>query len=318
MGAGEVDLLWEREKRQTAVRGDAFTCCTLPIALRVSSLFLRQGLSANLATALMLATGVGGGILASLGTTASLATGLTLLWAHHVFDYVDGQIARHRGAASVLGAVRDRWIHFAVQHVTFIGLAVGLTRRQDGVLAVAPVLMLYVWNELRHLLASLPTLIAANELSRYPKEERDQMLCDLEAAGVHEQPRATSAVERPQTHDLRAATSSFTFLIFLLGVAAWVDVAWSLFCLRPRCFEFGTWFLAALALVNTIDFSCTYMFTDRVYRDIREHRPTGERQGARDYTAAPPSNACAPEAELNGSSLGEVPLPGTSATRGSG
>ncbi|WP_072797192.1 CDP-alcohol phosphatidyltransferase family protein [Marinobacter antarcticus] len=45
--------------------------------------------------------------------------GASFLLLHHLPNYVDGQIARHHGRASIQGAVLDRWNHFLVETAAF-------------------------------------------------------------------------------------------------------------------------------------------------------------------------------------------------------
>lgn len=267
-----------REWSLCAERGDYFTrWFGLPVSLRITHLYLDLGLNENHASASMFITGLIGAALMILGPWG-IFLGASFLVLHHLFDYVDGQIARHHGRASVNGAVLDRWNHFLVESATFPCLALGLYLDSGQIWPWITVWILYIWNRFRVLLAQLPANILAEELSRYPKFEREMMRANLsngQEPSKNPQPQASESPKqkpkpgiRSYISRMRVASTSYNGFTILLWLGAALDLlAEHLFSVNGTI-ETVIIILAGYSVINIFDYSWTYLHSDRVARDL--------------------------------------------------
>ena len=176
----EFSKVHQAEWALCSERGDFFTrWFGLPVSLHFTRLYLRLGLNENHASFTMLVTGLIGAVLLIFPPWGVLF-GAVMLLVHHIFDYVDGQLARYHGRSSVHGALLDRWNHFMVETATFPCLALGLYLQTGSVWSCLVVWVLYIWNRFRILLTQLVANILADELSRYPLIEREMMRRNLD------------------------------------------------------------------------------------------------------------------------------------------
>lgn len=281
----DFSSLSEQEWALCDQRGDFFSrILGLPVSLWITRRFLQLNLSENHASAAMLVTGLLGALLMLLGSWGVLF-GCLMLLLHHILDYVDGQLARHHGRASIRGAVLDRWNHFVVEFVTFPCLALGLYLQSGQIWLILVVWLLYGWNRFRILLAQLPANILADELSSYPEFEQRMMranLTPLKAATAQHEAHATpdsgtrpgrpAASLRTWLSRARPASTSFNGFTLLLGAAALTDLAARLTFSVNGSLEVLVCIIAAYYLVNFVDYSWTYLRTDRIERDIRSRQ----------------------------------------------
>ena len=95
-----------------------------PLALRVTWLAVRLGLSANQVTLIALVVGCLAAAAMAAGTCQGLVGAAVLLQIWYLLDHVDGQLARYTGTASLAGAFFDFVMHYVV-HMA-LGFALGL------------------------------------------------------------------------------------------------------------------------------------------------------------------------------------------------
>ncbi|RBW49713.1 CDP-alcohol phosphatidyltransferase family protein [Marinobacter sp. F3R11] len=281
----EFQTLKAREWSLYAERGDYFTRkFGLPVSLQITRLYLKLGLNENHASASMLITGLIGAALMMLGPWG-IFIGASFLVLHYLFDYVDGQIARHRGHASVNGAVLDRCNHFLVETATFPCLAFGLYLYNDQIWPWIAVWILYIWNRLRVLLAQLPANILAEELSRYPRFEREMMRMNLskkQAPAGHPGPKPAPAGRkknrmariRSSISHLRVASTSYNGFTMLLWFGAALDLIVGYLFSENGVIEATVIILAVYAVFNIIDYSWTYIRSDRVALELSSRLKT--------------------------------------------
>lgn len=276
----EFDKIHQAEWALCAVRGDYFTrWLGLPVSLRITRLFLRLGLNENHASFTMLATGLVGAFLLIFPPWGILFGALMLL-LHHIFDYVDGQLARYHDRSSVRGALLDRWNHFMVETATFPCLALGLYLQTGSMWSWLVVWVLYAWNRFRILLAQLVANILAEELNQYPLQEREMMRRNLKKHLARYETEPTTetidaALVSPITNGkvravisrMRTASTSFNGFTILLAILAAFDLvarAWGVL----GVLEAGIWLFGAYAVFNIVDYSKTYIRSDRIERDL--------------------------------------------------
>jgi hypothetical protein len=278
----EFSALKAREWSLYSERGDFFTrWFGLPVSLSITKVFLKLGLNENHASGLMLITGLIGAGLMILGPWG-IFFGASFLVLHHLLDYVDGQIARHYGRASVHGAVLDRWNHFVVETTTFPCLAYGLYLNTDQIWPWIAVWVLYIWNRFRVLLAQLPANILSDELSQYPAFEREMMRTNLRerqasvvsskterAASSHGITKAKNKSRfRSIISRARVASTSYNGFTMLLWCGAALDLLAQHFFSKDGTIEALTVSLTVYAVFNILDYSWTYIRSDRVAREL--------------------------------------------------
>ena len=269
----EIESIEKREKKLAQQRGDFFSpWLGFPCSLPITRFFLRHDISENIATMLMWWTGMLGSLLLLPGLPWSIV-GFSLLMLQLVLDYVDGQLARHRGTASVRGAVWDRWSHFMIEMFFYAMLATSLYYQHGSPVVFIPVAVLVIWNRFRVLISGLPTLIYCNEMTCYPDIESRMMRHNLGAETASDEEK--TAKDEPHLNKLswlrcilRSTTTSFNFLILVLLFAAIAE-----FILALIGHELPLVFLAVLTTAvyyayNIIDYSYDYLFTDRIETDI--------------------------------------------------
>lgn len=276
----EFGKIHEAEWASCEARGDFFTrWFGLPISLRITRLFLRLGLNENHASFTMLVTGIIGAAFL-IFPPWGVFFGAVMLLVHHIFDYVDGQLARYHGRSSVHGALLDRWNHFMVETVTFPCLALGLYLQTDSIWPWLVVWVLYIWNRFRIMLSQLVANILSDELNQYPAQEREMMRRNLkehlarrgaepsfETSSAKPENPGKPAHSRAWVSKMRTASTSFNGFTLLLAIIAAIDLlalAWGI----PGVLETGIWILGVYAVVNIIDYSWTYLRSDRIERDL--------------------------------------------------
>ncbi|MCH8497620.1 MAG: hypothetical protein LAT63_04040 [Marinobacter sp.] len=276
----DFQRLCEAEMALRGERGDFFSrWFGLPFSLRITRIFLRLGLNENHASVAMFLVGITGALLLIFPPWGVLV-GALLLLLHHLLDYVDGQLARHHGRSSVRGAVIDRWNHFMVEGMTFPCLALGLYLQNGGAWPWLVVWVLYLWNRFRVLLAQLPANILSDELTGYPELERSMMrrnllarygACESVTTEPH-QSRQKSARNtkswRRLASSMRTASTSYNGFTVLLALFALADLMMRASFAVTGTLEVMVCLLAVYAALNLLDYSWTYLRTDRIERDL--------------------------------------------------
>jgi hypothetical protein len=98
------------------------------VSIHLTRLAIRAGVSPHQVTALSLLCGLGAGLSLAGLTVPRLALGLFLVQAYLLLDYVDGELARWRGTASLGGRYLEQAGCYAVDPFLLLGLAWGTAR----------------------------------------------------------------------------------------------------------------------------------------------------------------------------------------------
>ena len=268
--ATEFEQLIKREQELSKLRGDLFTrWLGLPCSLQISRIFLHYRISENIATLLMWLSGIIGSLLIMAGSPWQIP-GLLLLVFQYILDYVDGQLARQRQTSSVRGAVWDRWCHYTIEMLFFFALGFSLFNIHDSVVVIAAIFIIIFWNRFRIFIVTLPTLIYWNELNGYPDIESDMIRKNyLETSAQFRNSKVhTPAPEKSWRSMIRAASTSFNFLIFVLLLAAVADYILILFDNELNLMLYTVYLFAGYYLFNILDYSKDYLFTDRISSDL--------------------------------------------------
>jgi phosphatidylglycerophosphate synthase len=101
---------------------------TRPMALRVTWVIHRTGISAHAMTLIAWAIGLAAAACLGRGTPLAWLCGTGLLQLWYLLDHVDGQLARYRGTASLDGTQLDFLMHHAINVAVPYGVGYGLSR----------------------------------------------------------------------------------------------------------------------------------------------------------------------------------------------
>lgn len=278
----DFENLIRREINLSKYRGDLFTeWLGLPLSLPITRFFLSYNISENTASVLMWIVGITGAVLILLGPIFKIF-GLILIISHYILDYVDGQLARERKTASLKGAVLDRWNHYTLQMLFYIMLAFNIYREYGSAILMIPVFIFIFWNQFRNLIANMPALIYCNELNGYDGEEVEIIHNNYEStvrleSGRTEENRtceesAAPTENRPSWRvKIRSASTSFDFLIMSLLVATSCEVILTYLTGISLDLDMILIMLfAAYYLYNFYDFSKEYLFSDRIYENVKK------------------------------------------------
>lgn len=274
----DVDA-FQLELELTKDRGDFFTnVFGLKLSLPITKFFLRHKLSANFATFMMFLTALSGGILLAVDDL-TIILGLLLLTLSYIFDYVDGQVARFYKNASLLGAVQDRFVHVTTENVAIICLGVWLMRVYHNWYVFALTFIMLFWNQFRVFLAKLHILIYVEEFTSYPLCERKiiqenylkRVMSETditESAATPRPPERSSW--REMLGNIRICTYTFNFFTFVLLGVAIVDFCFLLAGYNLHLKLIILVLFAAYYIFQILDFTYTYLYSDRIYWQINE------------------------------------------------
>ena len=272
-----IENIKEREYRLAKDRGDFFTrWLGLPLSLPITRFFLKFDISENTATFIMWLIGMIGSLLLLAGLAGKIV-GLILLIFHYIFDYVDGQLARERKTASVLGAVKDRWSHFTVQMSFFFCLGASTYIEFENPLTLIPACILLFWHHFRALIANMSSLIYCSELKGYPDEERLTIYKNYKESisapptETHENPETQQAIKESLLSRFRHTSTNFNFLTFTLLFFAICEYLLIYLGYDHPLFFGGTILFAVYYLLNFIDYSKDYLFSDRISQELSNH-----------------------------------------------
>lgn len=283
----QIHDLWALERSLRAGRGDPLThLFALQASFVITRVFVRLGFPADVATALMFVSGCGAVALLAAATDRSMALGALLLLAAYVLDYVDGQVARFHGQSSLVGAVKDRFAHVFVEFFALAAFGVGVFRLSGSAAVATAGVVIVFWHVFRKLIADLAVLVYVEEYLSYPDEEYRVIRDNLPpgsgargAAGTPAEPRAPGeAAAPPDPRDTglrpalrRARLFSYNFQFFTLVVllAAAIDLVFPALSLPPVAKTWAALGLAAYYALSMLDFARTFLFTDRIYDEVR-------------------------------------------------
>lgn len=273
---------FELEVKLARERGDFFTnVFGLKLSIPITKFFLAHGLSANLATFMMFLTALAGGILLAINDL-TIIVGLLLLTLSYIFDYVDGQVARYSGQASLLGAVQDRFTHIATEHTAIICLGIWVMRGYQTWFGFAITMIILFWISFRVFLAKLPILVYIEEFTSYPLCEKEiiqkNYFQNLKSTSNTTDSATASAPPDPGQRsswrkilgDIRVCTYTFNFFTFVLLGGAIIDG-----CLLVAGYDLHLKLamltvFAAYYIYQVLDFTYTYLRTDRIYWQIND------------------------------------------------
>ena len=259
-------------------RGDFFTnMFGLKLSLPITKIFLYYKLSANFATFMMFLTAFVGAMLLAINDL-TIILGLFLLTLSYIFDYVDGQVARFYGNASLLGAVQDRFVHIITENTAIICLGVWLIRGYHNWFVFAVTFIILFWNEFRVFLAKLHILIYVEEFTSYPFCERKiiqenylkRVAPNTDMIEPDAAPSTQRSPWREMLSNIRICTYTFNFFTFGLLGAALVDLGFLLFGYNFHLKLVMLVLFAVYYIFQILDFTYTYLFTDRIYWQINE------------------------------------------------
>lgn len=97
-----------------------------PVSIYITALFLKIGLSANVATLIFLLSGIAGSILLTFADKMLFFTGMLLIELWYILDHVDGEVARYRKQTSVTGFYFDSMSHYISHPMIFLCVGLGL------------------------------------------------------------------------------------------------------------------------------------------------------------------------------------------------
>ena len=134
------------------------------VSIHLTRLTLKTRLSAHMVTTISLLAGLLAGISLAGLTIPRLALAVVLVQLYLMLDYVDGEVARYRGQASIAGRFYEQAGCNAIDPLLFLGLSIGVYRCLD-----APImLVLGVSGALAHLYFRMcPVLINATLTNVY-------------------------------------------------------------------------------------------------------------------------------------------------------
>lgn len=259
-------------------RGDFFTnVFGLKLSIPITKFFLDHKLSANAATFMMFLTALSGAILLAVNDL-TIILGLLLLTLSYIFDYVDGQVARFYGNASLLGAVQDRFIHITTENVAIICLGIWLTRVYHNWYVFALTFIILFWNEFRVFLAKLHILIYVEEFTSYPLCERriiqenylKRVASETDMTGSAATSTSQRSSLREMLGNIRICTYTFNFFTFVLLAVAIIDFCLLFFGYNLHLKLIILILFAVYYIFQILDFTYTYLWSDRIYWQINE------------------------------------------------
>lgn len=99
-----------------------------PVSFIISRLFIRLPITPNQISLLSLISGVISGIYFSFGDRKSFIYGGIFYLLCHIFDLLDGMIARMKKNGTPLGRIIDGWVDYITSIAVFLGFLLGLLK----------------------------------------------------------------------------------------------------------------------------------------------------------------------------------------------
>lgn len=206
------------------------------ISIHITWLFLRLGWSADVASFLMLFTGLVGSVLLAFPGWSQVFGFFLIEW-YYLFDCSDGEIARYHGVSHMKAAYYDYLAHALVKPAMFLGLGVGLARA-PGVAHVWPIFVAFlpalavllskIISDLHHVVFSQkfilhPDRAAIRNLEKDRPAAPEPAASDVPVdTGSGEEP--TASPRRSGLGVLRELLLNFDFYLIPFLVAALLDV----------------------------------------------------------------------------------------------
>lgn len=104
------------------------------ISVYLTKLLLYTPITANQVTLLMTSVGIAIGILFSFGIYWYSIIGALLFPFYYILDHVDGEIARYRGTASLMGSYIDQLSHNVIYPFIFVGISFGVYANSHSII----------------------------------------------------------------------------------------------------------------------------------------------------------------------------------------
>lgn len=123
------------------------------ISIYLTWLLIYTPISANGVTFLFLLAGLAGAGVFILGTPLAWIAGTLLIWLSILFDFSDGEVARHRQESSWFGDYFEETVHAALVIAMYCGISLGVWQRDPA----------NPWPFAFALIAACCTLLARNE-----------------------------------------------------------------------------------------------------------------------------------------------------------
>lgn len=99
-----------------------------PVSFIISRVFIRFPITPNQISLLSLISGVISGIFFSFGDKKSFVYGGIFYLLCHIFDLLDGMIARMKKNGTPLGRIIDGWVDYITSIAVFLGFLLGLLK----------------------------------------------------------------------------------------------------------------------------------------------------------------------------------------------
>jgi phosphatidylglycerophosphate synthase len=96
-----------------------------PLSIYITAIFLRLGISANMATGIFLINGIIGSILLVFPDKRYFFVGMLMMQVWYILDHVDGEIARYRKQTSLTGVYLDKITHYISHPFMFFCIGLG-------------------------------------------------------------------------------------------------------------------------------------------------------------------------------------------------
>jgi phosphatidylglycerophosphate synthase len=103
------------------------------ISIYITYVFLKIGISANVATLLLLISGIAGSVLLSFADKGLFFLGTMILQFWFILDHVDGEIARYRATTSLSGYYFDCITHYVSHPLIFLCCGLGFYRSNHSI-----------------------------------------------------------------------------------------------------------------------------------------------------------------------------------------
>lgn len=260
-------------------------------SLPLTKLFVDLGISPDVATLGMLATGLVGAACHALGGGWLAVAGAALLLLYYVLDCVDGEVARFRGVEDMKWGYLDFLFHMLVKPSAFLGVGVGLWRPTDEalyLLAAGTASVATLWLKL--FLDTPGLLFVKTVLPAARDRSVTRFVASLDIR-EHELDAASSPDDGERFPlglnlvTLRAMATNFDMGLVYLVAAALVDAVWA-----PRLPLFGdaglrgAWlaFYGVVLPLDFVDYLQTYLRRGHFASEVRRLLVLAHRFDARE------------------------------------
>lgn len=265
----ELELAKERQEFFTKIVG-------VRLPFRLTKIFLNLNIPEYVVAAAMVIMGLAGALLLTFNHL-SILLGFFLLIGFYLFDYVGGQLARIRKKASLLGSVRTRFIHLVLETLSILCLGCWLinSRQYDQWLVFVIIFVMLFWHKSQKFLSHLRLMLYFSELMAY-KSYKTELIKEnykkIIASKRFEvrQPESPKSPLKSVITRLRLTSYAFSFFVFSFFLISLVDYILIRFSIYLHLKIIFMDVFAIYYLLNIIDFAYSYLFTDKIYREVNE------------------------------------------------